>query len=128
LVARHCDAFERGHGVVLKALMQAFYNTPRLNGAVQSTSSTKYIYSPGNKRFAYDIRILTPSVATNIFKQHTTPYKKSVQFHQTQPRFLLSNDYIFQSKIPSSWHRYKICNIRYDTVQIVLVMWNPICL
>ena len=121
-----CDACERGHSLVWKASGQAFQNTPRLNGAVQSTNSTKYIYSPGNKRFAYNLRILTPPLARYVFKQHTTPYNKSLQYRQTQPRFLFSNDYIFRPKIPSSGHRYKNCKIRYDTVQIMLVIWNPI--
>ena len=87
MVAGRCDACERGHGLVLRALVQAFQNTPRLNGVVQSTSSIKDIYSLGNKRFAYDHRVLNPALARNVYKQHTTPYSKSLRFRKTQELF-----------------------------------------
>ena len=51
-----------------------------------------------------------------------------VIFRQTQPHFVFRNDYIFWSKRPSSGDHYKNFKIRYNTVQIMLVIWDAILL
>ena len=103
LVSRHCDACKRGHCVVLKALGKAFQNTPRLNGVVQSTRSTKDIYSPGTSAFSH--RPLKKCFQT----AYHTPQQINTVPSNIHPLFLFGNDYIFRSKIPPSRHRYKNC-------------------
>ena len=49
----------------------------------------------------------------------TLPSNRTMLFYSRMTR-------CFGLKRPSSGHHYKICNIRYNAVQIMFVIWDPV--